>query len=55
MIEAEVIIAELQEAIDSIQQKHNVVVILREVDVFDAEYAAKHGIPRTRPEKEVKP
>ena len=51
MVSREIITAELKDALKSIENKHNVVIILREVDIFDAEHVRLHGIPETRENK----
>ena len=45
MVNQEVIIAELKDLLTALEEKHHVKIILREVDVFDAEYVRKNGIP----------
>ena len=45
MVAQDVIVEELREALRGIEQKHDVVIVLREVDVFDSEYVRKNGIP----------
>ena len=45
MIGSEVIVSELREAIKEIEKKHKVVIVLRELEVYDADYVQRNGIP----------
>ena len=45
MVEQEVILAELKTALAEVEERHGVVIVLREVDIFDAEYVRKNGVP----------